>query len=327
MSSFIFALNAVLPIIITTVIGYILKKINLITDQFASMANKLVFKVFLPAMLFVNVCKIDIGKSVSLWYILYVVIAVVVIFAIGIPIVMLITPTNKNRGVILQGLFRSNYALIGIPLAQSLFGDEGAVYATLLSAIVIPLFNILAIISLSIFDDNRKEFSFSSVVIDILKNPLIISVFVGIIYLLLKIILIKNEIGFSIFDTPLYPVLGYLSNSATPIALLMLGVQFKFSQIKEYRMEIIFGAISRVVIVPVVCIGIALLFFADTFNGAHFATFVAAFATPIAVSSVPMSQEMNGNAHLAGQLVIWTTLLSSFTVFLFTFILKILDVF
>ena len=108
----------------------------------------------------------------------------------------------------------------------------------------------------------------------------------------------------------------------------MLGAQFEFSAIKELRREIFAGVLLRNVIVPVIGLGAAYLFFYPShFTGAHFAAFVAMFATPVAVSSVPMAQEMDSDAALAGQLVVWTTIAAAFSVFIAALLLKMGGVF
>ena len=100
-------------------------------------------------------------------------------------------------------------------------------------------------------------------------------------------------------------------------------MQFEFSAVKSLRREILFGTLARVVAVPLLGIGVAFLFFKNTFSGAHFAAFVALFATPVAVSSVPMTQEMGGDTALAGQLVVFTTLFSAVSIFLASFLLRL----
>ena len=123
------------------------------------------------------------------------------------------------------------------------------------------------------------------------------------------------------------PVFENLSKLATPLALLVLGAQFEFSSVKELRKEIIFGTVIRTVVFPILCIGCAIIFFKQQFTGAHIAVFVAVFASPVAVSSVPMAQEMNSDSTLAGQLVVWTTLVSALTIFIYSFILKSIGIF
>ena len=132
MESLIFAFNSVSPIIFTVAVGYILKKIGLMSPDFSKSANKLVFRVFLPAMLFLNVYGIDNLSLVNIGYVIYALASLLVIFALAIPTVIILTKKKKCRGALLQGVFRSNYALIGIPLASSLFPGDGAAVATLL---------------------------------------------------------------------------------------------------------------------------------------------------------------------------------------------------
>ena len=143
-----------------------------------------------------------------------------------------------------------------------------------------------------------------------------------------RALFVKWGFGFRLSDIkPIYTSLGYLSNLATPLALLVLGAQFEFSAVSSLRREIIAGTALRTVIVPVLGLGTAFLLFRNQFGGAHFASFIAVFATPVAVSSVPMAQEMGADATLAGQLVVWTTLISALTVFIASFLLKAAGIF
>lgn len=328
MDSLIFALEAVLPIVIMVALGYGIKRIGFVKADFAKIVNKLVFRIFLPVMLFLNVYKMENISAISPLYIIYGMIATVVLFAVSIPAVMLITKRGDRRGALLQACFRSNYALIGIPLAQSLFGQAGVADATILSAATIPLFNILAVISLSIFGDGESKADVKKILLGIAKNPLIQAILLGLVSLGIRALFVHYSIDFRLTDIkPVYSVLGDLSKLATPLALLMLGVQFEFSAVGELRREIVFGSIMRAIIVPVLGIGIAFVFFRDSFDGAKFAAIVALFATPVAVSSVPMAQEMGADHTLAGQLVIWTTILSAFSVFAASFLLKAAGVF
>lgn len=328
MDSLIFALNAVAPIILMVAIGYALKKSGYMTESFAKMANRLVFHVFLPSMLFLNIYKIEDISQLDFGYVLYALIVVLLIFAVSIPLVCVVAGEKKRRGVLLQAAFRSNYALVGIPLTGSLFGEEGILVATLLSAVIVPSINILAVISLSIFNPDGEKPSVKKIALDIVKNPLIRSIALGLLTLGIRTVLVHFDIRLRLSDiTPVYTVLGYLSNLATPLALLVLGAQFEFSVVASLKREILFGTLMRTVIVPIVGIGGAYLFFSNHFTGAHFAAFVAVFATPVAVSSLPMAQEMGGDTVLAGQLVVWTTLASAVSVFLTSFLLRLAGIF
>lgn len=324
MDSLIFALSAVMPLVALVAIGYALKKIGFMNESFAKMANKLVFHVFLPVTLFLNVYNIKNLAAIDFSYIYYVVIVVVAVFLVSIPLTVGIARERRRRGVLIQVAFRSNFALVGLPLAGSLFGAEGEAVATLLSAIVIPIFNVLAVIALSLFRDNGERPGVKKILLGIAKNPLIISILAGLLCLGIRALLVKWGWSFRLSDiAPLFTVLDYLSDLSTPLVLLVLGAQFEFSAVRELRREVIFGTLMRTVIVPLLGIGIAYLCFKHRFTGAHFAAIVAVFATPVAVSSVPMAQEMDNDVTLAGQLMVWTTLLSALTIFLASFLLRL----
>ncbi len=326
--SLLFAVNAVTPILVTVAIGYLLKRMRFMDEAFTKAANRLVFHVFLPAMLFLNIYRIEDLGDMEPKFILYGVLGLLAIFLVAIPLAMTVTQKNERRGVLVQAAFRSNYALIGIPLAESLFGAEGASIATLLSAVSIPMLNILAVVSLTVFHRAGERISVRKILIGIFKNPLIRSILLGLFAVVVRAVFVRQGIAFRLSDiTPLFTVLDYLSRMATPLALLVLGAQFSFSVIGGMRREILFGTVMRVAIVPLFGLGVAYLAFRDIFNGAHFAAYVALFATPVAVSSVPMTQEMDGDVALAGQLVVWTTLFSVASVFLSAFLLRAAGVF
>ena len=216
----------------------------------------------------------------------------------------------------------------GIPLAGLLFGDEGTAAATVMSAVSVPMLNVLAVIALSVFKGDGKSKSVKHILADIAKNPLLQAILAGVVCVAARTLLQKNGVSFRLSDIkPVFVFLEYLASVATPLALVTLGAQFDFSSVKELRREIIAGTLMRTAVVPLIGIGCAYLLFGDTFSGAHFSTFVALFATPVAVSSVPMTQEMGGDTVLAGQLVVWTTLFSVLSVFLCALLLKIAGIF
>lgn len=324
MDSLIFALSAVAPIVLTVIVGYFFKKIGMMDESFAKKANKLVFRAFMPVMLFVNIYKMSLS-DVDLGFIGYCLIALFVIFGLSIPACMLIAGKKDRVGVLVQAIFRSGYSLIGIPLAGSLYGDEGMMAATILSAALIPCFNVLAVISLSALgNDSGERVSPVKIILDIIKNPLIIGIFAALVCVAVRTFIFEPAgITFKLSNIgPLFQVLNYLADLAIPLALLVLGAQFEFSAVAALKKEIIFGTLARTVIVPALVLGVAFIFFRDRFGAAQFATLVAAFATPVAVPSVPMVQEMGGDVTLAGQLVVWSTLASALTVFLVTFLLR-----
>lgn len=326
MNDLIFAINAVFPIILMIAVGYVFKKIGLLDQNVATKLNTLVFRVFLPIMLFLNVYKIESFDEIDLTFVFYAVIVTVLICIIGIPILKTLVKKKSQMGVMLQGLFSANYALVGLPLAQSLMGDEGSIMASLLSAFIVPVFNVLAVVSLTVFSESDKKLNIPAIIKGIFKNPLIQAILCGVAVLGIRAVLESLGINFRISNiTPIYKTLQNLSSIATPLSLIVLGAKFELSSIPTLKKHIIVGTLGRCAIIPFISITLAVLI--GKFNGAQFASFIACFCTPVAISSVPMSQEMGADAELMGQLVVWTTLFSSISIFLSSYILKMLGIF
>lgn len=232
-------------------IGYAIKKIGLNGADMAKTINKLVFRIFLPAMLFLNIYNLDSISSVEFDYIPYAVIAIVHVFALFIFLVVIVIKRKDRSGVILHACFRSNYALIGIPLSQSILGQSGVSVAALLSVATIPLFNILAVINLSVFGSGEQKPDVKEILLGIVKNPLIQGILPGLLVPAIRFVFENHGIDFHLSQvTPIYTVLGYMSDLATSLALLMLGVQLEFSAAGKMKKEIISGTLMRTVIVP-----------------------------------------------------------------------------
>ena len=327
--SLLFSANAVLPIVLVIALGYVLKRIGMFNQQFLDVGNKLTFRVLIPTMLFMNVYNINSFSEINFWFVLYGIAAVIVIFFVGIPIYCVFTKDPAKRGALIQSMFRSNYAIIGIPLATSLFGDKGAAAAGVMSAFCVPLFNVLAVITLSIFNKNetKSRIDVKKILIGIVKNPLIIGTVAGLAVLGIRELFVAGGINFRLRDIEfLYTSLNNVKSICTPFALLVLGGRFEFSAVARLKNEIIFGTAMRCVAVPVVgLLGAYLL--VPGLGGEHYATYVGVFATPVAVASAIMAKEMGADDELAGQLVVWTSLVSAVTIFIYVTILKAIGIF
>ena len=322
---FMTALNAVVPIILLIGLGYILRQKGFLTDNFLQVGNKLVFKLMLPTMLFINTYSIPSLSDIRWDITVYSSLAVILIFAVSLITVVRVTPVPQRRGVILQCCFRSNFVIIGLPLAASLGGAEAEAVAAVLSAVTVPLFNILAVIALSIFVERKESFAESAkrVLRDIITNPLIIAVALGLSCLVIRWLqsLLFSQVIFRL-DTQtafFFDALKTLKSGTTPVALMVLGGQFTFSAVKELKKEIIAGTIWRIILSPIIGIGGAVLLThwkILSCTGADYPALIALFGSPVAVSSAIMAKGMGGDEQLATQLVVWTTLFSSITVFL-----------
>lgn len=321
---FMTAANAVLPIVLLILLGYFLKQIGFFNKEFLAVGNKLVFKICLPMTLFMSVYSIDSLRDVRWDVVLYCVVLTLLIFGLGIVTAIRTTKVIARRGVMVQCIFRSNFAIIGLPLAVAVGGDQAEAVAAVVTAFVVPLFNVLAVVALSIFDDQQKNRSIGSVLLNILKNPLILGIAAAFLCQLIRQAQV-SLLGKTVFTLQdqlpfLYKVMSQLKSITTPLALMVMGGQFVFSAAKGMMKEIVVGTAWRVVIAPVIGVGIAVLLSKYTdliqFGTNEYPALVGLFGSPVAVSSAIMAKQMGADDQLATQYVVWTSICSMVTVFL-----------
>lgn len=329
MDNLLFTLNAILPILLPVFLGYFLKRINFLKDDFLKEANKFVFNVLIPVLLFSNLYMADLSQ-IDWLFVGFSAAAILILFVIGLIIVIFV-PNRKQKGVILQASFRSNYAIIGIPLASMLGGATAEASAAVVAAVSVPLFNILAVISLTIFEqDENHKVSIKHILYKIITNPLIIGVFCGLCFCGLSM-LIDFGLKFSINDflnnelTFIPSTIKSIGGMATPLALVVLGGRFEFKAVKALWKQLVVSVTLRLVITPLVFLVIA--YFIGFKSPTQFAILIALFATPIAVSSAPMAAQMGQDEELAGQIVVWTSALSTISLFVIIFICAQIGIF
>ncbi|MCV2232757.1 AEC family transporter [Paracholeplasma manati] len=323
MSTLWFAINAIMPIVLLIVLGYGLMRVHFFDEKFLKMANRFVFFIALPVLLAKNIYDVRSIDQIEFGIVMIALVGIFLLFLIGLGIVIWLVPKDERKGVVLQCLFRSNFAIIGLPLATSLGGGEAAALVSILAAFTIPLFNILAVLSLTMFNKEHGNLSFKKVAKDVVKNPLIIGVVVGSILLIIREFIPKvdGELVFTIkADLPfVYQAVKYVADIASPLALIVLGGQFKFKALASMMREVSIGVIGRLLFAPV--LGFSLIYLVDVIfpgfemKSSYFAGMIALFASPVAVSSAVMASEMKADESLAAQLVVWTSLFSVFTIF------------
>lgn len=332
-SVFMFAINAIVPLVLLIVLGYVLKCAGFLDEAFLKTGNKLVFRVCLPCSLFCNVYAIENFSAMNWDIVLFAVAALAVIYALALLYVLFFVPQPKQKGVVLQCAYRSNFALIGIPLTEALGGVSALGAVSVLSAITIPLYNIAAVITLSLFvEKQEKPMKMAAGVLKkIVTNPLIIGTFAGFFCVIVRSFLPVNGAGNPVFTLKdhlyfVYHMMEFLSRMATPLALLVLGGQFTFQAVRGMWKEIVMGTAWRLLFAPAIGIGGAVLLSNYTslvsFTPVQYPALVALFASPVAVSSAIMAGEMGNDDQLAGQLVVWTSIGAVPVLFVITMMMR-----
>ena len=307
MNSFLIAINAVMPMFLYMSFGYIIKSVNIADEAFLRRLNVVIFKAFFPILMFNNIYKTNIGESINVKLIIFSLLVLIFLASVSMLIVPKFIKENPVRGVFIQSIFRSNFVLFGTALASSVYGSENLGVVSVVTAMVAPTLNILAVIVLETF--RGGEVKVKNILTAICKNPLIIGVVAGIVYNVLPI------------NTPdfLQKSIKDLASITTPLALLVLGGTLKFSSISKNLKFIVPSVFLKLIAVPIATVILGILL---GFTGIELFTLLVLFGSPCAAASYAMAQSMGGDFELAGQLVAITTVISIFTMFIFIFVLN-----
>lgn len=307
MENLIISINVVLPLFLLIALGYGLKRIRMYDEVTLKTLNKLVFKVFLPVYLFHSIYSTDLSDVFDIKVILFAIAGLLIWFLLLMFLIPRIEKDNAKRGVMIQGMFRSNFVLFGLPVAISLCGEEKIGMTSLLLGIIVPIYNVLAVITLEIFRGGQP--SVKKIVLGILKNPLIMASVLGVGMYLLKI-----ELPYTIEKTVVD-----IGRVATPLALIALGGGFEFQKVKGDIKQLMVSVIGKLVISPLLMVTVAVLL---GFRNEILVPILLMSGAPTAVSSYTMAEQMGGDGELAGEIVVFTTGISILTIFLWVFVLK-----
>lgn len=307
MENLLVAIRVVAPLFLMLLVGVLLKRLGMIAEITEKQMNRMVFRCFLPLLLFYNIYTTSLENSFDPLLLTFSIIAVLAMVILSFVLVLATEKENSRRGVMIQAMFRSNFVLFGLPVTVSLFGQQAAGIASLVIAVVVPMFNILSVIVLEIFRGGNIQPI--KILRGIITNPLVIASAIGLLFLFTGLCL-PYSCEKAVAD---------LSAVATPLAFVVLGASFHFSDTRKYRRQLTIGLLGKLVLMPALFLPIAALI---GIHGPQMAVVMAMLASPTAVSSYTMAQQMDGDAPLAGQLVVFGTLFSILTVFLWVFALK-----
>jgi len=321
---FLTAFYAIMPLVLLILLGYWLKRVGFLTQDFCRIGNKLVFSVLLPCTLFYNIYNIAGFTAINWSAVLFSVGGITVLFLLSLAVALTGTAVPARRGVISQAIFRSNFAIIGLSLANALGGQEAMAMAAVISGFTIPIFNVFAVISLTVFvKQPGSAHTMGSTLRSILRNPQIIGALAGMAVLLLRElqVLLWGHTVFTLQEQLpfLYKALKDLTGITTTFALVILGADFSFYAIKGAFREVAVGTVFRLVAAPALALGSAYLLNRLgllRFGVNEYAAMIALFGSPTAVSGAVMAKQMGGDGDLATQLVVWTSVFSIFTIFL-----------
>lgn len=312
MENLMISANAVLPMCLVMALGYGTRRLGWLRREEISTINKIAFRIFLPCLLYYNIYCSDLSGSFDPLLMTYAVGGVLLTFGLALGYTLLTEKLPERRGVLIQGMFRSNYVIMGIPVATALLGADQLGTVSILIAVIVPLFNMLAVVVLEVFRGQKPKPL--HILGQIAKNPLVIGSVLGILTLVAGIRL----------PHILEQTIQSVSAIASPLQLFLLGAFFQFSGLKTYRRELVTVSIAKLIVSPGLFLGLGALL---GFRGVAFVSLIGIFASPTAVNSFTMAQQMGGDAKLAGDIVVTTSAASILTMFFWIFLFKSLGMF
>jgi len=311
MENFIFSINVTFPIFLVMVIGYILKQIGMLNDNFVTVANKFNFKVTLPFMLFRDISGVDIRAVFDLKYVLFCAIVSTICFWLIWGGVKLFVKDKSIRGAFVQSSFRSSAAVMGLAFIQNMYGSSAMGPLMIVGAV--PLYNIFSVIVLT-FEAQTDEAingreKVKEACINIAKNPIILGILTGLIAALLRLD----------FPVIIDKTINSVAQMATPLALITIGAGFEGRKALAKIRPTIAASMIKLVIQPLIFLPVAAWM---GFTGEKMIAILIMLASPTTPSCYIMAKSMKNDGVLTASVIVTTTLLAAFTLTGWIFILK-----
>ena len=310
----------IMPLFLYMLVGYIAKKRGLLPKGLNDGINQLMFAMFLPVLMFNTLYKDDLSGFGRAAFIPYAMAGTALSFLFLFTLFTWLEKNPAKRGALIQGAFRGNSILYGLPIALSIFGEGNTAEIAIVLAAIIPIYNVLSVLVLEVCgqaaasDDPRVQISLGSVkwknvVFSICKNPLIHAVILGIL---------ANVSGIA-FPVYIEKTMNGIAGVVTPMAFVMLGAAFNLSSAMEDKRSILLASVMKLVVNPILFLILPIYW---GWSGPVLCAILFSFGTQTSVSLLSMAIAMGCDADLAGEIVVVTSAASIVTMFLWIFVLK-----
>ena len=296
LETLLFTAGVTLPVCMMLLVGIVLRKTGFVDDHFVNTSSRLVFNFGLPAVLFFSLSSLDHSQPFDPYLLLFACVMSVAGFVLAWLLALNVVPQWHERGVFIQGAARGNLAVVGLALADNMYGEQGIALLSLLMAVTIPVYNIISIIVLTYYGQDRQQsVSPAKLVRDILSNPLIIALLAGVLF------------SFTDFVVPdvIDKVGNYFAQITLPLALLGVGASLSRKVLRQTSQSSFWAGLTKVVLLPVITVPVAMLLgYTDMELGVVFLM----MSCPTAAASFVMAKASGGNGELAANIIVLTTL-------------------
>lgn len=309
MENLIFSLNATIPIFLMMLLGMLFRKLGWMDEVFAAKMNKFVFLVPLPVLLFEQLATVDFSEVWDIKFILF----CFVVTAISITISTLISLLWKDRSVkgeFIQATYRSSAALLGIAFIQNIYGTAGMAPLMIIGSV--PLYNIMAVVVLSVFKPGNNSFDKALVkktLKGIVTNPIIIGIVAGFVWSALKLSM----------PSILHKTVSSIGATATPMGLMSMGATFEMKKATSKMKPTLVAVFMKLVGFCAIFLPMAALL---GFRNEEMIAILVMLGSATTVSCFVMARNMGHEGTLSSGVIMMTTLLSAFTLTMWLDVLR-----
>lgn len=291
----------VMPLVLMMATGFLLRRVGVVNEDALRVANRIVYYVGIPTLVFYSVVT---DRTPARWqYALWVAGTVLAAFVLAMLLARVLSKDPAKRGTIAQASYRSNDGIFGLAVASALLGEGNTGTMAFTLVVSATLFGITGVLC---YELNRGgKVPVGKVLLRTIKNPILIAAAMA---------FLVRFTGITLPYVIMKPI-EYFKHMCTPLGFLVLGGLLSFRSLKaDWKLLGIVSLVKLVVLPVAFCV---LAYFVGGLRGAELASLFIVFASPVAMSCMPMASELGGDAKLSGEFIAVTTVLSLLTVFLY----------
>ena len=308
MSNLIYSINATLPIFLLIILGKVLKTTKIINDEFTKTADRYVFRIALPALLFSDLTENNVGSAFDGKYVLFCFSVTIFSIAVLWGLTEKFMKNEEQKGAFIQGSYRSSAAILGLAFINNMYDSVGM--APLMIIGCVPLYNIFAVIILTLKGDNGgKKPNMKETFINVMKNPILLSILIALPFALLNLH----------FPSFVNKAIGSVANTATPLALISIGASFEGKKALKKMKPTLLASFIKLILLAGLFLPLAVFF---GYRNQELMALLVMLGSPTTGSSYIMAKNTGNDGILTSSIIVLTTLLSSLTLTLWIFVLK-----
>lgn len=308
MSNLIYSINATLPIFLLIILGKVLKTTKIINDEFTKTADRYVFRIALPALLFSDLTENNVGSAFDGKYVLFCFSVTIFSIAVLWGLTEKFMKNEEQKGAFIQGSYRSSAAILGLAFINNMYDSVGM--APLMIIGCVPLYNIFAVIILTLKGDNGgKKPNMKETFINVMKNPILLSILIALPFALLNLH----------FPSFVNKAIGSVANTATPLALISIGASFEGKKALKKMKPTLLASFIKLILLAGLFLPLAVFF---GYRNQELMALLVMLGSPTTVSNYIMAKNTGNDGILTSSIIVLTTLLSSLTLTLWIFVLK-----